>query len=126
MQPTSRPVYLNLLRIHLPVTAWVSILHRVTGALLFASLPFLVWGFSLAMRDEAGFAQVAAWLSSPICKLLALVWAWVFAHHFFAGLRHLAMDVDVGLDLPTARRSSVAVFVAGALVAVWIAWVLFA
>ena len=126
MQPTSRPVYLNLLRIALPVTAWVSILHRVSGALLFVLLPFLVWGFSASLADEAGYLRVEAWLASPLAKTLTLALVWSYTQHFFAGLRHLAMDLDYGLKLPAARRSSVAVLSAGAVVTAFAAWRLFA
>jgi succinate dehydrogenase / fumarate reductase cytochrome b subunit len=126
MPHPDRPVFLNLLQLHLPITAWVSILHRISGALLGVSLPFLVWGFARALHSAAGFAQVAAVISSLWVKLILLVLAWLFAHHFFAGLRHLAMDADIGLDLADARSSSRAVFAAGAIVAAGLAWALFA
>jgi succinate dehydrogenase, cytochrome b556 subunit len=123
---SSRPVNFDLRHIHLPITAWVSILHRVSGAALCVALPLLVWLFAHASADRAGFADAAAWLTSPLGKLMSLMLAWIFAHHFFAGLRHLAMDVDVGLDLADARSSSRVVFAAGAVVAAGVAWAMFA
>lgn len=112
MLPAARPVYLNLFRLHLPITGWVSILHRLSGALLFLLLPLMVWGFALTLSSEAGFARVAAWGSTPFAKLLTLALVWAFAHHLLAGLRHLAMDSHWGVSLKSTRRSSLVVLLA--------------
>ena len=120
-----RPVYLNPLRIHLPVSGWVSILHRISGGLLFLAVPFGVWGLSQSLSDEAGFNRVADWLGHPLGKLVLLILIWAFAHHLFAGLRHLALDAHWGLDLKHARRSSIAVLLASVLVALLFAGKLF-
>jgi len=122
----SRPVYLNLLRIHLPVTGWVSILHRLSGALLFLSLPLAIWLLSTSLTSEAGFAAVHAWLALPPVKLAALGLVWLFALHFFAGLRHLALDVHWGVALVAARRSSMAVLLLAGAVSLVAAWGVFA
>jgi succinate dehydrogenase / fumarate reductase cytochrome b subunit len=121
-----RPVYLNLLRIHLPVTGWVSILHRLSGAVLFLSVPFAIWLLSKSLTSEAEFAALHAWLALPLAKLVVLGLVWLFALHFFAGLRHLALDVPWGVTLPAARRSSVAVLVLAGAVSLVAAWRLFA
>jgi succinate dehydrogenase / fumarate reductase cytochrome b subunit len=121
-----RPVDLNLLRIRLPVSGWVSILHRVTGVVLFLALPLAVWLLSRSLAGEAGFRQVSAYLAHPLAKLALLALAWAFAHHLFAGLRHLALDVHRGVGLEQARRSGVAVLLAGGVVALLVAWGLFA
>ena len=126
MSRSPRPVYLKLLRIHLPVTGWVSILHRLSGAALFLSLPLAIWLLSKSLTSEAGFAAVRAWLALPLAKLLVLGLAWLFALHFFAGLRHLALDVHWGVTLTAARRSSVAVLVLAGAVSLVVAWRLFA
>ena len=125
MLPTNRPVYLNLFRLHLPVTGWVSILHRLSGALLFLLLPWMVWGFALTLSSEAGFARVVAWGSTLFSKLLTLALVWAFAQHFFSGLRHLAMDSHWGVSLKSARRSSLAVLLAAGSIVVLAAWRLF-
>ena len=122
MLPSNRPVYLNLFRLHLPITGWVSILHRLSGALLFLLLPLMVWGFALTLSGEAGYARAIAWLSTLEAKLLALALVWAFAHHFFAGLRHLAMDSHRGVSLTSARLSSLAVLLATGGVVVLAAW----
>jgi len=122
----ARPVYLNLLRIHLPLPGWVSILHRISGALLFVALPLGVWLLALSLSDEDGFRQVKEWTAHPLAKLCVLVLVWAFAHHWFAGLRHLALDVHWGVDLKHARQSSLAVMLAAVLVTLVAAWRLFA
>ena len=126
MKPIAPPIYLNLLRIHLPLTGWVSILHRVSGVLLFAALPAGVWALSVSLSGEAGFRRMADTLAHPLVRLLVLLLVWAFAHHVFAGLRHLALDVHWGMDLKRARQSSLAVMLAAGLVALIAAWRLFA
>ena len=126
MKPIERPIYLNLLRIHLPLPGWVSILHRLSGALLFAALPLGVWALSVSLADEAGFRRMADGVAHPLSRLFLLLMIWAFAHHLFAGLRHLALDVDWGVSLPRARQSSLAVLLAGGLVTLLAAWGLFA
>lgn len=124
--PTARPVYLDLFRIHLPLAGWVSILHRLSGAALFAAFPPGVWALSVSLSGEAGFLRVANALAHPLARSFAVLLIWAFAHHFFAGLRHLAMDVHWGLSLQRARQSSLVVMLAGAAVALFGAWRLFA
>jgi succinate dehydrogenase / fumarate reductase cytochrome b subunit len=126
VKPIERPVYLNLLRIHLPLPGWVSILHRLSGALLFAALPLGVWALSASLADEAGFRRMADGVAHPLSRLFLLCLIWAFSHHLFAGLRHLALDVDWGVSLPRARQSSLAVLLAGGLVTLLAAWGLFA
>ena len=126
MNRLPRPVYLNLFRIHLPLMGWVSILHRLSGAVLFLSFPFAVWLLSKSLTNEAGFVEVRAWLALPLAKLALLGLVWLFSLHFFAGLRHLALDVHWGMTLPAARRSSVAVLVLTAAATLAAAWGLFA
>jgi succinate dehydrogenase / fumarate reductase cytochrome b subunit len=126
VKPIARPVYLDLLRIHLPLPGWVSILHRISGALLFAALPLGVWTLSVSLSDEGGFQRVRDWAAHPLVRLCVLGLIWAFAHHLFAGLRHLALDVHWGVDLKHARQSSLAVMLAAALVTLIAAWRLFA
>ncbi|MCD6707706.1 MAG: succinate dehydrogenase, cytochrome b556 subunit [Thiobacillus sp.] len=126
MNPKLRPTYLNLFRIHLPLPGWVSILHRVSGALLFAALPFGVWALSVSLADEAGFQRIAGWLAHPLARLVLLGLIWAFVHHLLAGLRHLALDVHWGVDLRHARQTGSAVLLATGLVTLLAAWRLFA
>lgn len=126
MKPIARPVYLNLFRIHLPLPGWVSILHRVSGALLFAALPLGVWALSVSLADEAGFQRLVGWLAHPLGRVLLLGLIWAFTHHLLAGLRHLALDVHWGVDLRHARWTGITVFLATGLVTLLAAWRLFA
>lgn len=126
MSRATRPVFLNLLRIHLPLTGWVSILHRVSGALLFLALPLGVWALSVSLSGESGFRRIAGCAAGVPAKLLLVGLAWAFSHHLFAGLRHLALDAHLGTALAQARRSSLAVLAASGAVTLFVAWRLFA
>lgn len=105
-RPVSRPKNLNLLSIRLPINALVSILHRVSGFLLFLVLPLLLWCLQTSLQSASGFEQVGALLAHPLAKLVLLGLGWAFFHHFLAGLRHLAMDVHWGTKLASARITS--------------------
>jgi succinate dehydrogenase / fumarate reductase cytochrome b subunit len=125
MKPIARPVYLDLLRIHLPLTGWVSILHRLSGVLLFLAVPLGVWALSVSLSGEAGFRQMAGAAAHPLAKLAVVGLVWAFAHHLFGGLRHLALDAHWGADLRSARRSSLVVILAAGLVTLATVWSMF-
>lgn len=97
------PVYLNLLKIRLPLTGMVSLAHRATGVLLFLSIPFAVYFLDLSVSTEAGYLQVRETLSQPFMLFIQLVLLWSFAHHFFAGIRFLLVDADIGVDKQASR-----------------------
>ncbi len=126
MKPIARPVYLDLLRIRLPLTGWVSILHRVSGALLFLAVPLGVWALSVSLSGEVAFRRMADWAAHPLSKLLLLLGVWAFTHHLFAGLRHLALDAHLGVGLKRAQQSSLAVMLAAGLMTLFAALRLFA
>lgn len=119
-----RPVYLNLFKIRLPLPGVVSIIHRISGALLFLLLPLLLYVLQLSLSSEQGFATVQQWLRLPLVKLLLIGVIWGYLHHFCMGLRYLALDLDLGVGLPQARFSArlvlaVSIF-ATALIGVWL------
>lgn len=98
----------------LPAAAWVSILHRVSGALMFLLLPFIVWLFDKSISSEISFAKFKSAVSVGIgvypgwfikLTLLALIWAYL--HHLFAGLRHLFMDATHSVSRAFGHRSAV-------------------
>jgi succinate dehydrogenase / fumarate reductase cytochrome b subunit len=120
-KPNNRPKNLNLLTIRLPINALVSILHRVTGCVLFLILPLLLIGLQWSLSSEQGFTTVKEILNSPFIKLVFFGFAWAFFHHFFAGLRHLAMDVHWATTLMKARFTSKAVLVLGVLATIAVA-----
>ena len=105
-----RPVYLNLVRIRLPVPGIVSILHRVSGALLFLfGIPLLLFAVERSLGGPEAVAGLQAVLASPLVKLVLIGFLWAYLHHFCAGIRYLCIDLHVGDDLAGARRSSVIV-----------------
>jgi succinate dehydrogenase / fumarate reductase cytochrome b subunit len=85
----------------LPAAGWVSILHRVSGILMFVLMPFIIWMFDSSISSEISFAKFKAAFNSGLSfvpgwfiKLVALGLIWAYLHHFIAGLRHLWMDVS--------------------------------
>ncbi len=109
---TTRPVFLDLWRIKLPLPGLVSILHRVSGILMVLAIPFAAVLFHQALSGPEGFAATAAALTSWPVRLVLLLLAWSLLHHLLAGLRHLFLDVGVGLDRPIARRTAGLVLIA--------------
>ncbi|MSP86288.1 MAG: succinate dehydrogenase, cytochrome b556 subunit [Methylotenera sp.] len=109
----NRPKNLNLLTISLPINALVSILHRATGCVLFLMLPVILLLLQYALASAQHFETVLAILHAPVIKLMLIGLAWAFFHHFFAGIRHLAMDVHWMRTLMKARYTSKVVLVLG-------------
>jgi len=110
-----------LFEIRLPVPSWVSILHRISGALLF--FPFVAWVLYLldmSLRSPQGFDYVRQYAALPLVKLGLLVLVWAYAHHFCAGIRYLLLDIDKGVDLATARLTSWIVIIAALLLTLWV------
>lgn len=101
-----RPVFLDLTRIYMPVNAVVSFAHRVSGVLLFLALPLVIYLLSLSLRDEQGYERTRALFDSVPLKLLALIAVWALAHHLFAGLRFLLIDLKVGIERDTFKRGA--------------------
>lgn len=101
-----RPRYLNLLRIKLPLPGVVSFLHRVSGALLFAAIPLFLAIFQLTLDSAETFDKVKQGFGNLPVKLVLILLLWGFSHHFFAGLRFIAMDMGFGMELGKTRRNS--------------------
>ena len=101
-----RPVYLNLLKIKLPVTGILSILHRLTGVLMVFSLPFLVYLLDLSLSSSSSFDTAMQMFAHPVMKMLLGSYLWFLLHHLMAGIRFLLLDLDVGIEKQTARRTA--------------------
>jgi succinate dehydrogenase / fumarate reductase cytochrome b subunit len=110
----SRPVYLNLLKIHLPLPGWVSILQRMSGAVLFLVLPLLLYVLQASFSSD-GYTQLSEWSAMPAAKMLLTLLMWGYLQHLLGGLRFLLLDIHVGTSLRTARKLSVATLLASGL-----------
>ena len=98
----------------LPAAGWVSILHRVSGALMFILLPFIIWMFDKSLSSEYAYAKFTALFNGGIgvmpgwfYKLIALALIWAYLHHLSAGLRHLWMDVNNAVSKEFGRSSAI-------------------
>jgi len=100
----NRPFFLNLVKIKLPVTGFVSIFQRISGFLLFLAIPYSVYLFDLSLQGTIGFNQAAELLSHPVSQLISLVLLWSIVHHLVAGIRFLLIDFDIGIDKDQATR----------------------
>ena len=103
---TTRPVFLDLWRIKLPLAGVVSILHRISGVVMVLTIPVAAILFHQALSGPEGFALVAGILDVGLVKLVLVVLAWSLLHHLFAGIRYLLLDLGLGLDRSAARRSA--------------------
>jgi succinate dehydrogenase / fumarate reductase cytochrome b subunit len=119
-----RPVYISLTQFRFPVTAIASIVHRITGMVLFLGIAYLLWLLDLALGSPAGFAEAAAILQAPFAKLVLWGVLSMLIYHVLAGLKHLLMDFHIGDSFEAASASAYVVFVLSALLAaatgVWI------
>jgi succinate dehydrogenase / fumarate reductase cytochrome b subunit len=110
-RPQIRNIHITqILQYKLPPPGMVSILHRVSGAVLFLALPLILWLFDLSLMSELSFARLADIASHWFVKLLVLVLVWAFLHHLIAGIRYLLLDLHMGVERAAARTSALAVF----------------
>jgi succinate dehydrogenase / fumarate reductase, cytochrome b subunit len=114
----TRPVYRNihitdLSSYRLPPAGIVSILHRVSGALMFVLMPFIIWMFDTSLTSEISYDQFtsvfvggAGFVPGWFFKLVALALIWAYLHHFIAGLRHLWMDATHAVTKEFGHKSA--------------------
>ncbi len=98
----------------LPPAGWVSILHRVSGAIMFVLMPFIIWMFDTSVSSEFSFARFTSAFGVGIgfvpgwfFKLVALAILWAYLHHFIAGVRHLYMDINHAVSKEFGRSSAI-------------------
>jgi succinate dehydrogenase / fumarate reductase, cytochrome b subunit len=111
-------VFKDLTSYRLPLAGYVSILHRVSGVLMFLLLPFIIWMFDASVSSELSYSRFKAafgakgmlGLPGVLWKLVAVAVLWAYLHHLVAGLRHLWMDVNHAVSKEFGQRSAVAVF----------------
>jgi succinate dehydrogenase / fumarate reductase cytochrome b subunit len=132
-----RPVYSNIhvtdiVSYRLPPAGWVSILHRVSGALMFLLLPFVVWLFDVSLTSEVSYERFTSafiagigFLPGWFIKLVTLGLIWAYLLHFIAGLRHLWMDVSHSVSKEQGKSSAVVTLVSSSVLTVLLAAKLF-
>jgi len=119
-----RPVFRNINALvdlptyRLPAAGFVSILHRISGLVMFLLLPFVVWMFDTSVSSEISFAKFKAafnigvgFVPGVLVQLVALVLIWAYLHHLIAGVRHLYMDARHAVSKEFGKSSAVATLV---------------
>ncbi|RUR12998.1 succinate dehydrogenase, cytochrome b556 subunit [Legionella sp. km772] len=106
-----RPVNLDLGSMKFPPMAIASILHRVSGVVLFILLPVMIFLLGQSLQSEETFNQIKIKLSEPYYKFILWAFSTALIYHILAGIRHMIMDLGLGEDLCTGRRTSVLVIV---------------
>ena len=113
----ARPKYLSLpailFEIRLPLPGLISILHRVSGLLLFFPVTaWLLYLLDASLASEQGFESIRGhYLQLPVVKLAMIAFVWAYCHHFCAGIRFLFLDLDKASDLRATRLTSALVLV---------------
>lgn len=107
----SKPEFRNiglgdLVHYRFPLASIVSILHRASGGLLFLLLPLILWLLDQSLLSENSFAIFQDFFSHGYVKLILLVLIWAYLHHFCAGIRHLFLDLDIGVSKLPSRKSA--------------------
>jgi succinate dehydrogenase / fumarate reductase cytochrome b subunit len=102
----------------LPTAGWVSILHRISGAMMFLLMPFIIWMFDTSVSSEVSFTTFTSAFSAGLgvfpgwlVKLVALALIWGYLHHLIAGVRHLYMDAAHAVSKEFGASSAVVVLV---------------
>jgi succinate dehydrogenase / fumarate reductase cytochrome b subunit len=101
-----RPRYLDLFRIRLPLPGFVSILHRVSGLLLFLAIPIMLYSLEASLSSNREFDALRQMFDSIPAKLIDMLMIWAMLHHLFAGIRFLLLDLGIGVSLGSARAAS--------------------
>lgn len=117
-----RPVNLDLRTIKLPLTAVASILHRLSGFVIFFLIPLLLWVLQLSLSSAASFATISERLQHPIFK--CIIWMFIVAliYHLLAGIRHLFLDLGVADTVSSGRRAVIVVFVLTIIIIILAGW----
>ena len=106
-----QPKNLNLFTIRFPIPAIVSIMHRMSGVIIFLLMPFITIGFSITLMSSNAFANVISIFDLWPVRILSALLVWGTFHHFIAGCRHLLLDMQIGNDLIIARLTSKTVLI---------------
>lgn len=120
----NRPVNLDLTTVKFPVTAIVSITHRISGVILLAGVLILMWMLDVSLASEDGFNSVKETMQAPLAKFIVWGVLAALAYHFVMGVRHLIMDLGFGETLKSGKMSATLAIVLAAiaivLAGVWV------
>ena len=109
-RPQFRNIHVTeLSNYRMPLASIVSILHRISGFAMFLALPLVLYMLQMSILSEDTFKYFAGIAAHPLSKLIILGLAWSYFQHFCAGVRHLLMDLHMGLDKDSARQSGATV-----------------
>lgn len=110
MNTKQRPIFQGVLKYRYPVMAIASVLHRISGVILFLLIPVLLWALNKSLATPDGFQQLHDILTSPIPITLLFIFIAALLYHLFAGIRHLFMDMGYGESLKAGRATAYIVF----------------
>ena len=102
----TRPVHLDLLKVQFPITAIASILHRVSGVIMFVVVGLLLMLLQNSLESSESFDSVRSFFQSDIVKILTLGVFAAFFYHLFGGLRHLVMDMGYWEEMKSGTLSA--------------------
>lgn len=115
----------SIAKYRFPLPALVSILHRLSGVILFLLIPFMLWMLHLSLSSQVSFLMVKDFLGSPVTAFFTWVFLSAFFYHLVAGIKHILMDMGFLEELHSSRVASVVVFALGVIGAVGIGvWIL--
>ncbi|MFT4059035.1 MAG: succinate dehydrogenase, cytochrome b556 subunit [Legionella sp.] len=115
-----RPVNLDLGSLKYPPMAIASILHRISGVILFLLLPIMLFIFGQSVQSEESFAHMKDLLAHSCYKLILWAFGAALIYHVLAGIRHMIMDMGFGEHLCAGRRSAVLVIVLAVILTIFL------
>lgn len=114
----TRPVFLDLGKMRFPIMAIASILHRISGFVLFLFIIFILWALHCSLHSEQGFASVQALFALAWMKVIIWLFVSALIYHLLAGVRHLLMDLGLGETLAGARMTAWSVIISSIVLAI--------
>ena len=108
MNTDHRPVYIDLRKINLPVSALISITHRLSGIyVFFITLPLMLALIYFSTESEDSFNELSLFLKNYkfILGLIVLSFCMLW-YHILSGVRHLIMDAHIGESLLASKYSA--------------------
>jgi succinate dehydrogenase / fumarate reductase cytochrome b subunit len=119
-----RPVFLDLTKIRMPAAAIVSILHRMSGFVLFLAIPYLLYLLLVSLSSAEDYDALQAALHAGVTRSLVYIVLLALLYHWVAGIRHLLMDMGIGEEKISGRRGALlvlaAVVILALLLGVWL------